>query len=1135
MSHNKCSPINISDYFKSAVINPQGTPEGEQGEASPPSGSEIPPFPDTFFEDKDTRDTAILAAEKTSFQELVSNLNQGLDSAKAIGSFLEGFVSLPVLGDSPELLKVLLDFQNDNKNALPVLEKTANLINNLGLTNIEQIRQLRQWYKDSGIENTINGLVSINNTINSLADADPLQILGQLARSIPSTFPRNALVNSVKRGLNYAQKVIDTYQKVDEVATELVEAAAALVQASQQAIFAACQATGAIKNIISNGSLIWDALKQVSSDIWEKLKASVGTIINKIIGMKVPQASLWVRLQSFSGINWGVDIGNTIEKCVGLFNNAPDPLIANEVLNKIGQVKNKVQQANRGIGTFQSAILGKPGTNPIKNTWASAKSMVAIAPNPVHILSQDVPSLAGLVLPIVVPSNIQQGVDTTGQTSLPSQALTRPVVGADGKIFQAVPSAISNIDNNIKLAEDTDKLAKLSTDLGLSMAEFAKRLKDVSNIYSEEDILDHAQAFIKAAKEIAARQNMALIPSKAGESDVELILIAKEYFECLYRNRPVFRPPGSPDPNTPVLLSSDPNLILYLAFNEAIGTKALSNNSLYPFTVNGNENFSLVAGTSETNNALSLSSFGNLLVNGTSLSKLNLTADFTIEFWLKPSVFSDFSVLAQPSEIVQQSVALRLNKEGVLQLVVYDGTWKVQAQTVSSFVKDEWSKVEVVKSSRKLFIFVKGKKEVEQDFITPVDFSLGLYIGNVNNSKQPFVSEQYVGLIDEFKIFDVAKYVQEHPVPDSPPSGTDSNTDGSNNNSGNNNNSGGNNTAGGGGSNTPINVVTEPPIESDLDPRVTDNPAEIEKQKIEEALSGSGTLPYSPTSIASKNQSNIGLSGAELAQNPLLGLPLNFMSPTQQNVVKSFTDPDVFPEVSEFAEEFLKDDETSQLFSSKYNRLLYVVIALLCRTTAEWEEFKKFKGLDTKILKLKSEPLVAQAHESLYTKTVLQGYGGNSPFIWFAQGARTLKTESMAEILLLFLQHHATEEQVIPVYNWLETNETINFSVPLAFDLNVPEKEAATDSFDYVNTHRQNFASTFTSLRDAADMIGGPLGFEYVVVLAIMLLMTRMQNMIAAKKSHKEVAQVADIAIELTKYLSAKSSILLDLRMLRGF
>lgn len=1136
---DKCTPVNIADYFKPAVTNPQGKLEGEKGEASPPSGSDIPPLDvDKIIADANKNSYSALAAEKASISQTIDFLNSGLDAAKAVGTVIDSLLSNPALRSGPEILLALENFKKDNNAALPVLQSIITALQNLGIDNIEQVRQLKQFYKDSGMEAVVNGIINVNNTIESLANADPQVLAGQLARAIQGNFPRNGFVNGIVRGSRYIQKGIDFVQAADQVAAELVGAAEALLQASTEAVFAACQALKATSLLISQSNLIWSTLQQLAGAAISNFVNNLQMIVNKFLGIKIPVASSWNRLQSFTGVNWGIDISNSVEKCLGLFKETAEPVIANEVLNKIGQVKSKVQQANRGIGLFQKAIMSKPGSSPIKNTWASAKSMVSIAPNPTHILTQEIPSLSGIITPTTVPSNLQ-GVGTAGQTSIPDQELTRPVVSSNGTIIQAVPSAITNISNGITLAGDNDKLSKLSNDLGASMVEFSKKIKEVSKIYSDEDILDYAKEFIKTAKELAARQNLALVPSSSGESEVELILIAKEYFECLYKNRPVFRPPGSPDPNgvTPPTISKDPNLILYLAFNEDVGSTSFSNSSMYDFTVTPSSNLALVEQAEKGNNALELKLKGNLLINGTDSGKLKLESDFTIEFWLKPSTFNDLNLIAGPFVFTQQTFAFRLNKDGFFEVAMFQAGWAVQAKSVSSLVKDTWSKIEVVKKDKKLLIFIKGKKEVEIDFISPVDFSQGLQIGNFKNGS---VIEQYAGLIDEFKIFDVAKYSQDHSVGDVPPSGTEdsgNNNDGSSESGNNNGGNGGSGSGGSGGNNSgnPINVVTTPPVESDLDPRVTDNPEEEEKRKIDDALSGSGTLPYSAVSTASKNQGKPSLSAAELTQNPLLGLPLGFMSSAQQNIVRSFTDPDVFPEVSEFPDEFLKDDETGELFSSKYNRLLYVVIALLCRNTSEWEEFKKFKGLDTKIIKIRAELLKAQAHDSLYSKTVLQGYGGNSPFIWLAQGARTVTATTMAESLLLFLQHQATEQQVVPIYNWLETNESIDFSTPLALGLNVPEKEAATESFDYVNTHRQNFADTYTSLRDAADMIGGPLGFEYVVVLAIMLLMTRIQNMLTAKKSHKEVAQVADIAIELTKYLSAKSAILLDLRMLRGF
>jgi hypothetical protein len=211
---------------------------------------------------------------------------------------------------------------------------------------------------------------------------------------------------------------------------------------------------------------------------------------------------------------------------------------------------------------------------------------------------------------------------------------------------------------------------------------------------------------------------------------------------------------------------------------------------------------------------------------------------------------------------------------------------------------------------------------------------------------------------------------------------------------------------------------------------------------------------------------------------------------------------------------------------------------LLLQNTSAYNSFQHLLALTTALDVIRLDPQLLAAHQTLLAKAIRQGVAANSPFVWLATGLGHVPAGTTVLAFLQDFLRHSRAVNILPFAAWLEAGAALDYSVPFVLDLTPQENAAAQASQAFANVYAGRaleIESTILQMRLRADVVGQALGYEYVVVGAILGLLNHLQALLLTETvTPEDVVAVGTAIKSLLKFVTHRDAIEGALKALAG-
>lgn len=191
-----------------------------------------------------------------------------------------------------------------------------------------------------------------------------------------------------------------------------------------------------------------------------------------------------------------------------------------------------------------------------------------------------------------------------------------------------------------------------------------------------------------------------------------------------------------------------------------------------------------------------------------------------------------------------------------------------------------------------------------------------------------------------------------------------------------------------------------------------------------------------------------------------------------------------------------------------------VPLSMVCRDEAQ---VKKLAQLVT--LQAILDAIDPKVSDGLYEKALIQGLLEDNGYTWLAIGKKLIGTEKLPDLLEGFLNHSKKDFRAI--LQWLDSSAVFNITDPEApLGLTDDETQLAEKSIRFLqDNNKESIANTFILLRQQADMVGGPLGYEFVIFLACDTILKEIESrMLNNQDMSAKLVILKTMADKLTHY-----------------
>lgn len=209
---------------------------------------------------------------------------------------------------------------------------------------------------------------------------------------------------------------------------------------------------------------------------------------------------------------------------------------------------------------------------------------------------------------------------------------------------------------------------------------------------------------------------------------------------------------------------------------------------------------------------------------------------------------------------------------------------------------------------------------------------------------------------------------------------------------------------------------------------------------------------------------------------------------------------------------------------NSYDDIENLPLLLLLQSREERDSLAELQYIANKIETINTDVSYREAHLSLLQKAIDQGRNSNSPYTWLAKGLDlTSGYTHVMQMIKHFLRHNKASD-IQPFARWLEnSSQDVDFETPIPTGLSEIEAAAAQESYFYLQTRA---AATLTAsalivtLRRRADELGFDLGYEYIVAIALLMVLKKLKAAFVENASVSQIQEIAGQSEALLEYLT---------------
>lgn len=210
-----------------------------------------------------------------------------------------------------------------------------------------------------------------------------------------------------------------------------------------------------------------------------------------------------------------------------------------------------------------------------------------------------------------------------------------------------------------------------------------------------------------------------------------------------------------------------------------------------------------------------------------------------------------------------------------------------------------------------------------------------------------------------------------------------------------------------------------------------------------------------------------------------------------------------------------------------YDDVENLPLLLLLRSQVERDSLADLQYIANKIETINTDITYREAHLSLLQKAIDQGRNSNSPYTWLAKGLDL--TSGYAHVMQMikhFLRHDKASD-IQPFARWLEnSSQNVDFETPIPTGLSEIEAAAAQESYFYLQTRAAETltaSALIVTLRRRADELGFDLGYEYIVAIALLMMLKKLKAAFVENASVSQIQGIASQSEALLEYLTHAS------------